>query len=105
MWGYNGIFVIFILISVYLMITGIVAIAIAQNSYSIGGSNAEESAALMTGLGVILLIIVLLIATLLNYTLSSAYVSLYEKRKVNNIPRKDAWEKAKRHLGGIFLVA
>ncbi|MGJ8684194.1 MAG: hypothetical protein ACSHWW_06205 [Nonlabens sp.] len=103
--GYNGVFVIFLLISTYMVVTGAVALTVAQNNTSFGSSNPEESAAVLTGLGFIFWIIIILIATLLNYSLSSAYVSLYEQRKMNNIPRKDAWHKAKRHLGGLFLVA
>lgn len=103
--GYNGIFVIFILASVYILITGLIAAIISESNSLIGGAGSDESALIMTGVGMIFLVLVLLIATLFNYSLSSAYVSLYEKRKQHNIPRQDAWAIAKKNLGGLFLVA
>ncbi len=103
--GYNGIFVIFLLISVYMMVTGVISMIFAQSSLNVGASGSEEAAALITGFGTIFLMIIILISTLLNYSLSSAYVSLYEQRKETKITRKDAWHKAKRNLGGLFLIA
>lgn len=103
--GYNGVFVIFLLISSYLTITGAVAIIMAENNLGIEDSGAKMTGGLLAGFGMIFLIIIFLLATLLNYSLSSAYVSLYEQRKENSIPRRDAWQKAKSKLGGLFLVA
>lgn len=103
--GYNGVFVIFLLISGYLMVTGMVSIIMAQRGAGVVDNGAEVTAGLLAGFGVIFLILIFLLATLLNYSLSSAYVSLYEQRKENSIPRKDAWIKAKSKLGGLFLVA
>lgn len=103
--GYNGVFVIFILASVYFLVTGLIATIISESNSLIGSSSRDETALIMTGAGFILLILVLLVATLFNYGLSSAYVSLYEKRQQHNIPRRDAWAIAKANLGGLFLVA
>ncbi len=103
--GYNGVFVIFILTAVYFLVTGFIAAIISQSNSLLGTSSEDETALMITGAGFIFLIIVLLIATLFNYGLSSAYVSLYEKRKKHIIPRQDAWEITKKNLGGLFLVS
>lgn len=103
--GYNGIFVIFILTSVYVLVTGLIAAIISESNSLIGTASDDETALVMTGAGFIFLIIVMLIASLFNYGLSSAYVSLYEKRKQHNIPRQDAWSITKKNLGGLFLIA
>jgi len=103
--GYNGVFVIFILASVYILVTGMITAIISETNSLIGASDNDESAFVMVGAGFLFLILVLLVATLFNYGLSSAYVSLYENRKEHNIPRQDAWAAVKSNFGGLFLIA
>lgn len=103
--AYNGIFVIFFLIGSYLMVTGLVQIMVAQNNWVSGDTAGYETGGLLVGSGAILLIIIFLISSLLNYSLASSYVSIYEQKKQNNLDRKEVWGLAKTKLGGLVLFA
>lgn len=103
--AYNGVFVIFLILAAYLMVTGVVQILVAQNNYISEGGAGFESGGLYAGLGTIILVIVLLISSLLNYGLSSSYVSLYEQKKENNLDRKLVWQFTRSKLGGLILFA
>jgi hypothetical protein len=103
--AYNGIFVIFFLLGSYLVVTGVVQVLVAQHNFVSGGNKGFETGGLYAGLGVILLLIIFLISTLLNYGLSSSYVSIYEQKKVNNLDRKEVWYKTKSKFGGLVLFA
>ncbi|AZQ43977.1 hypothetical protein [Nonlabens ponticola] len=96
--GYNGIFFILFLISVYFLITGIVDVTMI----SITGGD-EDTAFILIAVSLIALFGFIILASMFNYALSSAYVSLYEQEKVNNLDRKKVWRLAKGHLFGMFL--
>lgn len=103
--GYNGIFFILFLISVYFLITGLVDYLIAQNMGYLGGSNVDtNTAGLLIGFATIFLLLFIAIATVFNYAISSSYVSLYETEKQNNIPKRQVWNKAKKAFWGVLLL-
>ncbi|SCY14440.1 hypothetical protein SAMN05192588_1365 [Nonlabens sp. Hel1_33_55] len=102
--GYNGIFFILFLISVYFMITGIVEYLILESSlYGVGGGD-KDSASLMIGIALVFLILLIALATIFNYSISSSYLSLYETEKTNNLPKKQVWNKAKKAFWGVFVL-
>jgi hypothetical protein len=103
--AYNGIFVIFFLLGSYLVVTGVVQVIIAQNNWVTGDNSGYETGGLLAGSGAILLIIIFLISSLLNYGIASSYVSIYERKKVNNLDRKEVFRLAKSKFGGLILFA
>lgn len=103
--SYNGIFFMLFLISVYFLITGFVEFIILED---FGGSNSAgsaESSAYVMAIAIIGLILLIGLASIFNYSISSSYLSIYEREKQNNIPRQTVWQKAKKMFWGIFLVA
>jgi hypothetical protein len=103
--AYNGIFVIFLVLASYLVVTGVVQVLVAQNNWVSENGAGFEAGGLYAGLGIILLAIVLLVSSLLNYGLSSSYVSLYEQKKENNLDRKLVWQSTRSKIGGLILFA
>jgi len=101
--GYNGIFFILFLISVYFLVTGFIEYIVATNTSKIGASS--ETAGLIMGFSAIFLFLFIIIATIFNYSISSSYMSLYETQKQNNIDKKLVWNKAKSVFWGIVLLA
>ncbi|MGB3590937.1 MAG: hypothetical protein WBA16_04560 [Nonlabens sp.] len=102
--AYNGIFVILFIITSYMMVIGFTEV-FANGVVDGYAQNPDEVATMIAGFGIILFIIIFLIATLINYGLSSSYVSIYEIEKRNNLPRKQVWSKTTSKLGGLFLMA
>lgn len=103
--AYNGIFVIFFLLGSYLVVTGLVQVIVAQNNWVQGDTSGYETGGLYAGFGLLVLMLVLLVSSLLNYGLSSSYVSLYEQKKINNLDRKEVWYKTRSKFGGLILFA
>ncbi len=101
--GYNGVFFILFLISVYFMVTGIIEYLVIENSAVLGGAD-TTAAAITIGFSTILLVLFIALATIFNYAISSSYMSLYETFKKNNIPKKQVWNKAKKAFWGVFLM-
>jgi uncharacterized protein involved in cysteine biosynthesis len=103
--GYNGVFFILFLISVYFLITGFVQFLIANTAVFVEGPGSREAnASLAMGFSILFLILLIAIATIFNYALSSSYLSLYERQKQNNIPKRAVWLKAKSMFWGILLI-
>ena len=100
--AYNGIFMILILLFGYFFITNMIEYAVAQSNW-VGGDSPSETGALLAGLSVIFLFIVLGLAAVLNFSIASAYVSVYERDKQNNIDRKTVWRKLKPKLWGMIV--
>ncbi|WP_194852053.1 cation-translocating P-type ATPase [Nonlabens antarcticus] len=98
--GYNGVFFILFLISVYFVITGLVDYLIQEKL----GSGDTDVAALTMGFATIFLVFLIALATIFNYAISSSYLSIYERRKENNLPKRDVWLLAKKMFWGILLV-
>ena len=102
--GYNGIFFILFLISVYFLITGIVEYLIMESSQYGFGTGDRDMASIMIGAAFIVLIFLIALATIFNYAISSSYISLYETQKTNNLPKKQVWNKAKKAFWGVFVL-
>ncbi|BAO55840.1 hypothetical protein [Nonlabens marinus] len=103
--GYNGMFFILFLISVYFLITGFVEFLILQNSVVYGGNVSTDSAAITMAIATIFLFLIIFIATIFNFSLCSNYLSIYEKGKKNNIPKREVWIKTKQNILGVILFS
>ncbi len=101
--GYNGIFFILFLISIYFLITGFVEYLVVESASVYGGSS-TDAAAISMAIAFFVLILLIAIATIFNYALSSSYMSMYERRKENNLPKRDVWNLAKKMFWAILLV-
>jgi hypothetical protein len=104
--GYNGIFFILFLVSVYFLITGFVEYLVIENSrFYNDGAVDSESAGITMAIAFFLLLASIIVATIFNYTLCSSYLSIYATGKKINIDKKEAWRMSKRAFWGIVLVA
>ncbi len=105
--AYNGIFVALFVITSYMLVTGFTDVVAGMRG---GRVPYEETgdyafATMLAGFGMMLFIVVFLAASVFNYGLSSSYVSIYEREKINNIPRRAVWKKTVRILAGLVLFA
>jgi hypothetical protein len=104
--GYNGIFFILFLISVYFLVTGFVEFLIANTAAFVEGPGSREANASLTmGFSILFLILLIGLASIFNYAISSSYVSLYEQRKENNLAKRSVWQVAKKAFWGIVGIA
>lgn len=101
--GYNGVFFILFLISVYFLVTGFVDFLIIENIGS-NESGSSDEAGIIMGIAAIMLFFLIAVATIFNFAISSSYMSLYETEKKNNLPKKLVWHKAKRVFWGVLLL-
>ena len=102
---YNGIFLIGLLIVSYLLVSGFMGV-IANDVYGINGpSTIDENGDyfMYVGFGMILFFLVFLVALLLNYSLTSAYMIKYEQHESKNFETKAVWNYASEQLGNIIL--
>ncbi|ARN76680.1 hypothetical protein BST97_00925 [Nonlabens spongiae] len=104
--AYNGIFMILVLLFGYLFITNIVEYAVTQSNW-VPGEDRSEMGALAAGMSVILFFLVLGLASIFNYCIASAYISIYERDKENNVTRKAVWKKFKPKIWGmiVYIIA
>lgn len=102
--NYNGIFIVGLLITSYLLVSGFVGLIAADGLYGNGsGSVSDEDYLiyLFSGLG-IFLIIFLLVAGL-NFSISSAYLVKYDETSGNHFDKKEVWLLFKDRWGDILL--
>ncbi|TLP81651.1 hypothetical protein [Maribacter sp. ACAM166] len=103
--SYNGIFLIGLLITSYLLVSGVIGlIANETNLSSFSGTIGFEKdyyVSLIVG-GVLFFVIFILIA-ILNYSLASGYMIKYVENKNQNFDKKEVWEFAKGQFGNVVL--
>ncbi len=101
---YNGIFLIFFLIISYLMVTGIMGIfAYNTNLYTNTPTTGVGNNPFYFGLGIILFFIIFMIVAAINFSISSVYISLYEKNRGQAFDKKEVWKLSIDRLGSIVL--
>lgn len=96
---YNTISIILTLVSSYLLVTGF--LGLASRDFRFGMSNNIETDSYFI-FGIVVMVLVVFVTSLVNYSFSSAFVSEY----VNNngvIESKAIWINIKRNLGTIIL--
>ena len=104
--SYNGIFFIALLIVSYLMVSGFMGmIAAEQNSFGVAATvtSPDESYLILIGVGAVLFFIVFIAVAILNYSLSSSYMILYDEKESNNFDKKEVWAFARNQFGNIIL--
>jgi len=103
--SYNGIFLIGLLITSYLLVSGFAGmIAESSNIYGIGAEVSNEDVYwvyILSG-GILFFIIFLLVAGL-NFSLSSSYLIKYEEHKGMGFDKKEVWNHTKRNLGKTLI--
>jgi len=97
--SYNGVFILLILLSSYLLVTGFIGAFSSSNP----DPASDPVNNLYVGSGVFLFFIVFMIIAALNYSLSSSYLINYEKDKKIITDRKIVWDYAKNNMGKIVL--
>lgn len=103
--SYNGVFIIGLLITSYLLVSGFLGM-IAQESSSnsfAAGNEFEQDYYLYLGIGGFLFVIIFLGVAFLNYSLSTSYMIKYIETKDKNVDKKEVWHLAKSQFGNIFL--
>lgn len=91
--------IILLFLASYLLVTGFMGLASKDFRF---GMNNEGSHTIYLIIGAVVLVLILFITTLINYSFSSAYISEY----VNNtglVESKNVWQKIKFNLGTIML--
>jgi hypothetical protein len=103
--SYNGVFLIGLLITSYLLVSGFLGmIAQETGNNAIGGGNLfEQDYYIYLGIGGFLFVIIFLGIAFLNYSLSTSYLIKYVETRDNNVDKKEVWELAKSQFGNIFV--
>nr|WP_299340514.1 hypothetical protein [Allomuricauda sp.] len=102
---YNGISLIGLLIVSYLLVSGFIGVFVYEGRNVYGGSSEilEEKYTAYIISGVALFLIIFLLTTALNYSLSSSYMIRYQENKGLNFEAREAWDMVKDNLGNILL--
>ena len=103
--SYNGVFLIGLLITSYLLVSGFIGMIAHESGQSPFSDNlaAEEEYYVYLGIGGFLFFIIFLGVAFLNYSLSTSYMIKYEETKDSNVDKKEVWQYAKSQFGNILL--
>lgn len=103
--SYNGIFFVALLIVSYLLVSGFMGmIAAERNNFGVDtGASPDEAYLILIGIGAILFFFVFMAVAILNYSLSSSYMILYDEKESNKFDKKEVWAFAKNQFGNIIL--
>ncbi len=96
---YNAISIILVIIASYLLVTGFMGFA--SRDFRFGMNNDGDHTIYLIA-GAIVLILILFVTALINYSFSSSYMAEY----VNNtghVESKNVWQNIQRNLGPIIL--
>ncbi|MEO8932818.1 MAG: hypothetical protein ABI295_00805 [Xanthomarina sp.] len=96
---YNAISIILTLISSYLLVTGFMGLASRDFRFGMN-SNIDNDMYLIAG--AVILVLILFITTILNYSFSSAFVNEYVKNE-GVVKSANIWLVIKKNLGTIIL--
>lgn len=97
---YNAISIIFTLIASYLLVTGFMGLASTDFRFGMS-SNIDTNAYLIGGLIVIMLVV--LITSIINYSFSSAYIIEYTENE-GIVESSAVWNRIQRNFGNIVLL-
>lgn len=96
---YNAVSIILTLIAAYLLVTGFMGLA--SRDFRFGMSNTVESDSYLIA-GVIVLLLIVFVTSLINYSFSSAYITQYVKNE-GAINSKTIWNSILKNLGTIII--
>ncbi len=102
--SYNGIFLVGLLITSYLLVSGFIGlITYEQNRFAAGVSDTDETYQFYFIAGGILFFLIFLIVAILNYSISSSYMILYDENEGQNFEKKEVWQHTKNQFGNIVV--
>ncbi|NJB34981.1 hypothetical protein [Croceivirga sp. JEA036] len=103
--SYNGIFFIGIVITSYVLVSGILGlIASNENASFLGAvSNDDDTYWMIFFIGMGLYFIIFVILGVLNYGLATSFMILYDKDPTNAFTKKDIWLYFKGNIGKSVL--
>ncbi|OZV67654.1 hypothetical protein [Winogradskyella aurantia] len=96
---YNAVSIILTLIAAYLLVTGFMGLA--SRDFRFGMSNTVESDSYFIA-GVIVLLFIVFVTSLINYSFSSAYITQYVKNE-GTINSRTIWNSILNNLGTIII--
>lgn len=103
--SYNGIFLIGLLITSYLLVSGFVGLIVAEGGFSGSsvGQNNEDTYWIYIVSGSVLFLVIFILVAGLNFSLSSSYLVQYEKSKGLNFDKKEVWNLTKSKFGSTLV--
>ena len=103
--SYNGIFLIGLLITSYLLVSGFIGMIAQESGQSPFAENIgnEQEYFIYLGIGGFLFFVIFLGVAFLNYSLSTSYMIKYVETKDSNVDKKDVWQYAKSQFGNVLL--
>ncbi len=102
--SYNGIFLVGLLITSYLLVSGFIGLfTYEQNQFAPGVSDTDETYQIYLIAGGILFFLIFLIVAVLNYSISSSYMILYDENEGQNFEKKEVWQHTKNQFGNIVV--
>lgn len=96
---YNAISIILLIVASYLLVTGFMGLASRDFRF---GMNSDGEQTIYLIVGAVVLVLILFITALINYSFSSAYMAEY----VNNegeVESRNIWQKIMHNLGTIII--
>lgn len=103
--SYNGIFLVGLLITSYLMVSGFVGmISEGTNVYGMGsGESNEDTYWTYIIAGAVIFFIIFILVAGFNFSLSSSYLVKYNEHKGQGFDKREVWEHTKRNFGNTFM--
>ncbi|WP_420601039.1 hypothetical protein [Flagellimonas sp.] len=103
--SYNGVFLVGLLITSYLLVSGFIGLIAAEGSWSGTGlqQNNEDTYWIYIVAGGILFFIIFILVAGLNFSLSSSYLVKYDERKGMGFDKKEVWEHTKARFGNTLI--
>lgn len=103
--SYNGIFLVGLLITSYLMVSGFVGmVSEGSNIYGIGSGESNEGTYwTYIIVGSIIFFIIFILVAGFNFSLSSSYLVKYDEHKGQGFDKKEVWEHTKGNLGNTLM--
>ncbi|MEM9000112.1 MAG: hypothetical protein AAGB24_07590 [Bacteroidota bacterium] len=104
--SYNGIFLIGLLITSYLLVSGFIGLIAHESSYGYASGTPaalDEKYTIYLVVGGILFFFIFIMVALLNYSLASSYMIRYEATKSSDFDKKEVWAYTKQRFGSILL--
>ncbi|WP_190808306.1 hypothetical protein [Flagellimonas sp. S3867] len=103
--SYNGVFLIGLLITSYLLVSGFVGLIAAEGNFlGTGPAQTNEDAYWIYIIaGSVLFVIIFILVAGLNFSLSSSYLVKYDEQKGMAFDKKEVWELTKSRFGNTLL--
>ncbi len=99
--SYNGLFILAFLGVSYLLVTGFIGAFLAPTTFGIETDNSTDQ--LYFIVGIIGFFILIIITSVMNYSLAAIYTIQYQQNKSISVEKNKVWEVVKQNLGKIVL--